>query len=100
MRRILLVLPLLALAGCDDGSAGRQKLAQCMLSPSAKSSSGDWNDVYLATCMQDKGFVVDGSRTSMGAKCEALDYPAIEASCYRPDNALAKWLSENGQKSN
>jgi len=94
MRRLGFLLPVLFLAGCDDGSAARQNLAQCELSPHAKQPEGSWNDNYLSTCMQAKGWIVEKKHTALGVKCGDLDYPEIAASCYRPDNALAKWLAE------
>jgi hypothetical protein len=87
------ILPFVA--GCDDGPGARRHLAQCQLNPHAKQETGGWDDDYLSTCMQAGGYVIDLHLPMAGdVKCGELPYPAIDAECYRPDNALAQWYVE------
>jgi hypothetical protein len=80
------------LAGCDDSAGARRQLAQCQLNPRAKTSTGAWDDDYLTTCMQASGYVIDQNLPVSGEmKCREIPYPAIDAACYRPDNAFAQW---------
>jgi hypothetical protein len=84
---------LLPLAGCDDPDA-RKNLAQCELSPSARTATGDLYPGYMTTCMQSKGYVEDENLTGpRNAKCRDILNSDEEASCYRPDNWFEKWLA-------
>ena len=88
----LLVLPL---AACDNGAGARQRLAQCELEPAAKGVFRDWNDNYLETCMQAKGYVIAKDQTELaGVRCGDTPSPQEEPECYRPDTDLAAWWAK------
>jgi hypothetical protein len=91
MKRLAVLLPLLVLMACDDGSAERQNLAQCMLDHRAKRPNEDGANVgFLRTCMEAHGFILD---TGLCKYCAAYDFPEIDPTCYRPDNPVAAWLA-------
>jgi hypothetical protein len=96
MKRLLIVFGvLLPLLGCDDPTA-RQYLAQCKLEPAAQVPNFSHYTIgYLGQCMQAKGYVEDGELVAYGKKCADLLWSAEIATCYRPDNEMARLLYEN-----
>jgi hypothetical protein len=90
----------LLLAGCDDGAPERQALATCQLNPHAKGSDGNWDDNYLQTCMQAKGFAEDDALPAPdNLHCGDYSVDKLErANCYRQDGPGGKWLSQFRQK--
>ncbi len=84
------------LAGCDEGSATRQALAQCKVSIEDKPKVfGHYPFGPLLLCMQAKGFVEDNSLIkASGERCGPDIYSHEDAECYRRDTDLAKWLAE------
>lgn len=85
------ILPILVLglAGCDEGPAVRQNLAQCELEPRAHNTAGGFDNSFLLTCMQARGFILDFNQA---AACKAVPYPAIQATCYRSDDWLHSFV--------
>jgi hypothetical protein len=83
--RLCVLLPLLALAACDDPATKRQALAQCKIDPNAKPSSGfpEWDPLFLETCMRARGYAFDRN-------CAAWVPAQYDASCYWLDN----WFTE------
>jgi hypothetical protein len=81
MKRIVLILPLLALTACDDGPTETETLAQCRLGDSLPS-----DDDYMKTCMQAKGFLLDTSLST----CDKQEYPQHDVACYRCDRWFAR----------
>jgi len=93
-RQLLLIFLPLLLAGCD-GPNTRKNLAECQLAREARDPSGSWNENFLKTCMQEHGYIVDNNlKGNGGTRCGALEYPQIDAGCYRIDTLLGKWLSK------
>jgi hypothetical protein len=88
MRQYLL-LTLLALAACDDGPEIRQNLAQCKLEPQAHYFSGAWNNIFIESCMQARGFVID-TKLDPGDSCNVYGSPQLLNSCYRRDGEFAR----------
>lgn len=84
------------LAGCGDGSAERQALAQCKVSLKDERYAEDGHYFFapLALCMQAKGFVEDAVlATESGEKCGPALWSAENAACYRRDTIAEKWLT-------
>ena len=99
-RTLLLVFLPLLLAACD-GPDTRKNLAECQLAHEARDPSGSWNENFLETCMRGHGYVIDRKlKGNGGVRCGALDYPQIDASCYRTDTLLGKWLRQVRRPSN
>jgi hypothetical protein len=93
MKRLSVILIALVLTGCDSGPEIRKNLAQCELNSRA-GDPGNWNDGYLATCMQAKGYVTDDRLESPNkAKCGDQVFKAESADCYREDGIIGGWLA-------
>lgn len=91
---VLALFMILAVSGCDDGATIRRNLAQCELSTRARyfGGAGGYNTDFLLTCMQARGFVIDGNLTTSGIRCGGLAGTAsLEDECYRPDTFMGKW---------
>ena len=85
----------LAACSAGGGTEVRKSLASCMLNPKAKDAVGGYDDGYLMLCMQAEGYVTDAKlRTSDGKSCGELFGTEELADCYRPDTAIAKWLTD------
>lgn len=85
MKWAVLFVLIFGLAGCDSGPAVRQNLAQCELDPHAHDAVGAFDDSFLLTCMQARGFALDHNQAG---PCKTILYPAMQATCYRPDDWL------------
>lgn len=106
MRLALALALTCVLVGCTgDNPEARKALAACELAAPAadRNADGTYNEPYIDTCMQAKGYVRD-ERLSIadGRTCKAAEDDYEEAACYRDDNEVAKWLVglQNDQKAN
>ena len=82
MKKIAALISLLLLAGCDNRPTALQSMAQCKLDPRA--GTAVWNDLFLQTCMEAKGYVRDDRRQiAPSFKCSNDVSAAEEPACYR-----------------
>lgn len=87
MRKWLVVMPMLALAGCDDGK--ELAIAQCRVDEvniygPDKPSEGDmWEQSgYVIACMRTKGYRPVPHK--FGTDCNDNAWVRRSATCYRP----------------
>lgn len=87
----ILVASLLLLVGCDGRPAVGQAMAQCKLDIRAKAPV--WDETFLQTCMESKGFVRDDRLAySKNAQCSTILTAASASECYRPDGFLSRFF--------
>jgi hypothetical protein len=100
MRIVLILVLFVPLAGCGSGAEMRKAMAECQLSPKSHEENGDWDEPYLTTCMQSKGYVFDAKlKMPSGDVCgeTAIYLSETDAACYREDDAFHDFWADHAE---